>query len=74
MNPPKKGMPTDVPRGGKFDHDPPQRQLHRVMIFALSVIVPAAFAVGIATRKAVPALSVSASGFFPQSSRLQSSL
>jgi len=33
----------------------PQRQLHRVMIFALSVIVPAAFAVGIATRKAVPA-------------------
>src|SRR5271157_1360687 len=41
----------------------PLRQRHRVMIFALSVIVPAAFAVGIATRKAVPALSAAAPGF-----------
>jgi hypothetical protein len=41
----------------------PLRQRHRVMIFTLSVIVPAAFAVGIATRKAVPALSAAAPGF-----------
>ena len=41
----------------------PLRQRHRVMIFALSVVVPATFAVGIATRKAVPALSVTAPGF-----------
>ena len=36
----------------------PLRQRHRVMIFALSVVVPAAFALGIATRKAVPDLTV----------------
>lgn len=41
----------------------PLRQRHRVMIFALSVVVPATFAVGIANRKAVPALSVTAPGF-----------
>jgi hypothetical protein len=38
----------------------PLRQRHRATIFALSVVIPAAFAVGIATRKAVPALSVPA--------------
>lgn len=41
----------------------PLRRRHRVMIFALSVVVPAAFAVGIATRKALPALSMPAPGF-----------
>jgi hypothetical protein len=40
----------------------PLRQRHRVMVFALSVVVPATFAVGIATRKAVPALSAAVSG------------
>jgi hypothetical protein len=38
----------------------PLRKRHRAMIFALSVFVPATFAVGIATRKAVPTLSVAA--------------
>jgi hypothetical protein len=32
----------------------PLRQRHRVMIFALSVALPAGFALGIATRKEVP--------------------
>ncbi|HTL56043.1 MAG TPA: hypothetical protein VL361_10215 [Candidatus Limnocylindrales bacterium] len=41
----------------------PLRQRHRVMIFTLSVVVPATFAIGIATRKALPALSVTAPGF-----------
>ena len=36
----------------------PLRNRHRMMVLALSVVVPAAFAVGIAARKAVPALSV----------------
>src|SRR5437879_2416273 len=40
----------------------PLRQRHRVMVFALSIVVPAAFAVGIATRRAVPAQSVAARG------------
>jgi len=35
----------------------PLRQRHRVLVFALSVVVPVAFAAGIATRKAVPALA-----------------
>ena len=33
------------------------------MVFALSIVIPAAFAVGIATRKAVPALSAAVPGF-----------
>lgn len=41
----------------------PLRKRHGVMIITLSVVVPATFAVGIATRKAVPALSVTAHGF-----------
>jgi len=41
----------------------PLRQRHRVIIFALSVVVPATFALGIATRKEVPALSVTATSF-----------
>ena len=35
----------------------PLRQRHRVLVLALSVVVPVAFAAGIATRKAVPALA-----------------
>jgi hypothetical protein len=38
----------------------PLRKRHRVMIFALSVVVPGTFALGIATRRAVPDLSVAA--------------
>ncbi len=37
----------------------PLRQRHRIMVFALTVSLPAAFAIGIATRKEVPATSVS---------------
>ena len=48
----------------------PLRQRHRVMVFALSIVVPAAFAVGIATRKAVPALRVEAPGLSAEASRL----
>lgn len=36
----------------------PLRQRHRIMVLALSVSLPAAFAIGIATRKEVPATSV----------------
>jgi hypothetical protein len=39
------------------------RQRHRVMIFTLSVIVPGALAVGIATRKPVLSLSETVPGF-----------
>lgn len=35
----------------------PLRQRHRVLVLALSVVVPVAFATGIATRKAVPSLT-----------------
>lgn len=38
----------------------PLRKRHRVMIFALSVFVPATFTLGIAARKAVPTPSVAA--------------
>jgi hypothetical protein len=48
----------------------PLRQRHRVMIFALSVVVPAAFAVGIAARKPVPDLSVAPPGLSAKIPRL----
>ena len=40
----------------------PLRKRHGLMIITLSVVIPATFAVGIATRKAVPALSVAIPG------------
>ena len=40
----------------------PLRRRHRVIVIALSVVVPAAFALGIATRKAVPAQGAAAPG------------
>ena len=47
----------------------PLRKRHGVMIITLSVVVPATFAVGIATRKAVPALSVTVPGFSAEAPR-----
>lgn len=40
----------------------PLRKRHRVMIFALSALVPAAFALGIVTRREIPTLSADAAG------------
>ena len=51
----------------------PLRQRHRVMMFALTVIIPAGFAVGIATRREVPTSRVAASGHFAEA-RSQSEL
>jgi hypothetical protein len=48
----------------------PLRQRHRVMVFVLSIVVPAAFTVGITTRKTVPAVSVAAPGLSAEIPRL----
>ena len=47
----------------------PLRKRHRMMIFALSVVVPATFALRIATRKAVPTLGAAAPSLFAEAPR-----